>query len=204
MKALYSLNEIEERINEYLLQYENKLINDIPPFTMLDATTEVIGEVIFQQLNAAMRVYNWKVITLEISENPSRTYAIEDSRYSFAGFNPLSKYGGYLPSMEGNNTGAMKQPKESVGMNQPSWTQPAPSMTQPKVDQHILDEIKSMNQRTEDLIKNQQEFIENTVSEKINLILENHRKDEVITQKREIGFKQNVDKRRTHTFRTNN
>lgn len=80
---------LEEIIGNHLQQYEAKTLNDVEPFNELPPTLEIIGEVFFKQISELLSEDNWKLSSLEISENSSRSYYIKDTTYTFKGFSPV-------------------------------------------------------------------------------------------------------------------
>jgi len=77
-------SEMEKDVQAYLAQYEEKLLNEIPPFDKIAPTMEHIGEILFLQLTEMMNSKGWTLQKLEISESPTRTYIIlNDGNYEF-------------------------------------------------------------------------------------------------------------------------
>lgn len=71
-------SEVEEKLQIFLSIYENNLLNEIPPFSLIQPSLENIGEVLYEQIKRIMETNRWALLRLEISENPSRTYIIYD------------------------------------------------------------------------------------------------------------------------------
>ncbi len=71
--------EIEKKIQSYLSKYEGEVLNKIKPFDYIEPSMESIGEVIFYDVNKFLDIHRWKIDSLEISENSTRTYVIRNS-----------------------------------------------------------------------------------------------------------------------------
>lgn len=80
-------NEIEKIVENYLGQYQNQLINEIPPFDIINPTLEDIAKFFEESFMMELRKHGWVLLTIEISETPSRSYIInvaEDVVKNFA------------------------------------------------------------------------------------------------------------------------
>ncbi|WP_315072886.1 6-carboxytetrahydropterin synthase [uncultured Clostridium sp.] len=71
--------DIEEKIQQYLLEYEGKVLNDTPQFKDIEPSIENIGEIVFSQINKLLNSNEWQLNSLEISENSTRTYVITNN-----------------------------------------------------------------------------------------------------------------------------
>lgn len=69
---------VEKELQFFLSMYEGQLINEIPPFDLIEPSLENIGTVLYKQIKRIMLANKWTLLRLEISENPSRTYIIYD------------------------------------------------------------------------------------------------------------------------------
>jgi len=81
-------NEIEKIVEGYLAQYQNQLINEIAPFDIINPTLEEICKYFEEAFLVELRKYGWMLLTIEISETPSRSYIInvaEDVVNNFIG-----------------------------------------------------------------------------------------------------------------------
>lgn len=76
-------NDIEDKIQLYISSYEGKVLNDLPPFNTFKPSTENIGEVIFSDISSFLNADEWALISLEISENSTRTYMIENKNDTY-------------------------------------------------------------------------------------------------------------------------
>lgn len=76
-KDFIQFSETEEIITNYLSKFENKFLNELTYFKNITPSTENLGEILFKELNKLLINKNWVLISLKISENPSRTYSIE-------------------------------------------------------------------------------------------------------------------------------
>ena len=69
-------NEVEKRIETLLDKYQEKFINDYPPFTTLNPTLENLAQYFLTEIQNILTPMNWIVYTIEISETPTRSYII--------------------------------------------------------------------------------------------------------------------------------
>lgn len=69
-------NEVEEAIEKYLEQYQNRYINEINPFNILNPTLEHITKFLLNQLQEILNAIGWVIFTIEVSETPTRSYII--------------------------------------------------------------------------------------------------------------------------------
>lgn len=77
MAEFNEFNKIERVINDYLSTYNEKVINDLHPFDKLNPTMENMGSVFFEDINELIRDSNYRLESVEISENPTRTYIVD-------------------------------------------------------------------------------------------------------------------------------
>lgn len=89
-EGFVQFGQIETRIVDFLSAYENTLLNTHPAFKDIEPSTEAIGEVFYKRLNQDLMDIGWKITSIDVSENPARTYSIEDKSYHFNGFNPFA------------------------------------------------------------------------------------------------------------------
>lgn len=69
-------NDIEFRIEELLDAYQDKLLNEIPPFNAINPTIENICEYFKCIIASNLAEIGWVILTIEMSETPSRAYII--------------------------------------------------------------------------------------------------------------------------------
>ena len=77
-ESFIEFSETERVVQLYLEKYEEQFLNKIPPFDDITPTMENIGEVLFEELSGILNSKGWLLQKLEISENPSRTYILEN------------------------------------------------------------------------------------------------------------------------------
>lgn len=71
-------NRVEELIEDYLSQYQEKYINECPIFKTINPTLENIAHCFMEELQKILNPINWVIFTMEISETPSRAYIISN------------------------------------------------------------------------------------------------------------------------------
>ena len=74
--AFTSFNEIEDRIEKLLDSYQDKLLNEIPPFNVINPTIENICGYFKCIIASNLAEIGWVILTIEMSETPSRAYII--------------------------------------------------------------------------------------------------------------------------------
>lgn len=72
-------SEIEKEIEIYFSRFEGKVLDDTKEFKKIDSSCENIGEVVFEGISETLRDTVWELSKLEISENSTRTYIINNA-----------------------------------------------------------------------------------------------------------------------------
>ncbi len=81
--------EVEKMCEGFLSEYQDVVINAIPPFTTINPTLENICIYFKDQLQKMLHEKGWLLLTIELSETPSRSYVIgvsdemEERKYLF-------------------------------------------------------------------------------------------------------------------------
>ncbi len=68
-------SDMEDMVNKTLEIYQNQYLNSLEEFAG-DANIENVGEVFWRKLVKVFDKNGWKLIRLEIGENPLRVYAV--------------------------------------------------------------------------------------------------------------------------------
>lgn len=68
----------ENILEEYFLKFEGKYLNEHPSFKDINPTMENIGKILYRDIKKLVNERNLYFKSLEISENPTRTYIIEE------------------------------------------------------------------------------------------------------------------------------
>lgn len=74
---LIIFNKIEKAVEAFLQQYQDKTMNDIPPFDEIIPTLENITDYFAEQLFDIIQRFQGILIRIEASETPSRSYIYE-------------------------------------------------------------------------------------------------------------------------------
>ena len=69
-------DKLEKLINLQLDYFQNKYINENPPFDVIEPTLENIGDVLYIYLKETLSCYAFSTIKLEVSETPTRAYVV--------------------------------------------------------------------------------------------------------------------------------
>lgn len=72
-------SDIEKNIEKYLQKFQDKYINDIDPFNTLNPTLENICIYFKESFEKLLIENNWVLLSIEISETPTRSYIIDVS-----------------------------------------------------------------------------------------------------------------------------
>lgn len=78
-------SDIEKRINELLDMYQDKYLNDVPPFNVINPTLENMCDYLFERVSKELQESGWMLLIMEMSETPSRVYQV-------SGINPEEDY----------------------------------------------------------------------------------------------------------------
>jgi 6-pyruvoyl tetrahydropterin synthase-like protein len=78
--VLYDVTETI--IQDYLRPYSGVILNAVPPFDVISPTVENIGEVFFTEITLILAKIGYQLVTLDISENPQRTFSISEEDLS--------------------------------------------------------------------------------------------------------------------------
>lgn len=73
-----NFTKFEEILESYFEYYEGKYLNELDKFKDIDPTMEEISKVIYKDLFELLKYHNLGLQKIEISENPTRTYIIEN------------------------------------------------------------------------------------------------------------------------------
>lgn len=76
-KEFVEFKIFEQKINEYLEKYQNMVLNDVEPFNMVLPTLENMVERFTRDFDKMIKKIGGKLICVEGSEGPSRTYILD-------------------------------------------------------------------------------------------------------------------------------
>ncbi|HEX3037540.1 MAG TPA: 6-carboxytetrahydropterin synthase [Oscillospiraceae bacterium] len=71
-----SFNDVETIVDKMFDQYQDKFINEIEPFNMMNPTLENICEVFKEKISEILKNADWELLKIEVSETPARSYVI--------------------------------------------------------------------------------------------------------------------------------
>lgn len=69
-------NSVETAVDKMFDRYQTKVLNMIPPFDMINPTLENICEVFKDNICKILEDKDWKLLQIEVSETPARSYVI--------------------------------------------------------------------------------------------------------------------------------
>lgn len=73
-----NFSDFEKELEKYFLNYEGKYLNELQSFEGVNPTMENIGKVLYEYIKRLINNKNMYFCCLEISENPTRTYIIQE------------------------------------------------------------------------------------------------------------------------------
>ncbi|URZ17212.1 6-carboxytetrahydropterin synthase [Clostridium felsineum] len=73
-------NDVEKYVEDYIKKYQDLYINEVEPFTTLNPTLENICKFFKEKLRVLLLDAGWILLSIEISETPTRSYIIDLSR----------------------------------------------------------------------------------------------------------------------------
>lgn len=69
-------DRVEQQIEEFIDQFQESYMNDIPPFDLINPTLENCCEYFKDQISELLRKEGWLLLMIEMSETPTRSYVI--------------------------------------------------------------------------------------------------------------------------------
>lgn len=76
MDGFIQFNQLEKRIEEFFETYQDKLLNEIDPFDVVNPTLENCCEYFKTQLQSILNEEGWVLLMIEMSETPNLTFVI--------------------------------------------------------------------------------------------------------------------------------
>lgn len=73
-----NFSRFERSLTEYFQNYEGKYLNELKAFSGINPSMENIGKVLYTDIKELMSGGSLNFKRLEISENPTRTYILEN------------------------------------------------------------------------------------------------------------------------------
>lgn len=67
---------IETKIEGWMKQYQDKLLNEVPPFNQINPTLENCCDYFKEELKKLLLSEGWILLSIEMSETPMRSYVI--------------------------------------------------------------------------------------------------------------------------------
>lgn len=73
-------SDIEKKVNELLEKYQDKYLNTISPFNVINPTLENMCDYLYELMSNELKESGWLLLVLEMSETPSRVYQVSGIR----------------------------------------------------------------------------------------------------------------------------
>ena len=74
---LVQFNNVEKEIVAFLSTYQDKYLNEVPPFDTIMPVQENLMDYFAKEIRESMKAAGWILMKSEISENPTRSYMID-------------------------------------------------------------------------------------------------------------------------------
>ncbi len=69
-------DSLEKTVEQFMEPYQNRLLNEIPPFDMINPTLENCAHYFKDRLQEILNREGWIFLMMEMSESPARSYLI--------------------------------------------------------------------------------------------------------------------------------
>lgn len=69
-------NKLEKKIEQFMSIYQDKMLNDVPPFDIVNPTLENCCDYFKERISDILEQDGWVLLMIEMSETPSRSYVI--------------------------------------------------------------------------------------------------------------------------------
>ena len=69
-------DSLEKTVEQFMEPYQNRLLNEIPPFDMINPTLENCAHYFKDRLQEILNREGWIFLRMEMSESPARSYVI--------------------------------------------------------------------------------------------------------------------------------
>lgn len=76
--GMVRFSDIEKRVNTLLDKYQDKYLNDITPFNVINPTLENVCDYLFRQVSKEIGESGWMLLNMEMSETPTRVYQVSE------------------------------------------------------------------------------------------------------------------------------
>ena len=70
------VDSLEKKVEQFMEPYQNQLLNEIPPFDMINPTLENCAHYFKDRLQEILNREGWIFLMMEMSESPARSYVI--------------------------------------------------------------------------------------------------------------------------------
>lgn len=71
-------SELEEMVERFISVYQDKDLNETPPFHMINPTLENCSDFFFEKFQQILSSHGWIVLMMTVSETPTRSYVISN------------------------------------------------------------------------------------------------------------------------------
>ncbi len=75
-KEFNKFGVIERNLSEFFDKYQDKYINDLEPFNVINPTLENVADYFKDEVSKILNKLGWVLLMMEMSETPARTYVI--------------------------------------------------------------------------------------------------------------------------------
>jgi len=113
-QEFFKFSAIEKSVDYYISRYDSKLLNNIKPFNIINPTMENLGKVMYKNISKILNKNGWELLELQISENPTRTYFIDEYIEEMDLFDDIDPLNYNLENLEIENVGELNK-NENLG-----------------------------------------------------------------------------------------
>ena len=69
-------SNLEKKIENWMNNYQDKFLNEVPPFDMINPTMENCCDYFKDNLKEILQSEGWTLLNIEMSETPTRSYVV--------------------------------------------------------------------------------------------------------------------------------
>ena len=73
-------SDIEKKVNMLLDKYQDKYLNEMAPFDVMNPTLENVCDYLYELVSKELKESGWMLLIMEMSETPSRVYQVSGIR----------------------------------------------------------------------------------------------------------------------------
>ena len=75
-EGFVQFNELEAKIDQFMMQFQDSILNEVPPFNVINPTLENACEYFKEKFQEILSKNGWVLLIISMSETPTRAYVI--------------------------------------------------------------------------------------------------------------------------------